>query len=221
MTETHVQSQPTPALDGIPYCQSRAKRLLDIVGALVGMVLYTPVFLLTIGYVWLFERVPVFFFQARYGLGGEPFTIIKLRTMPYIERSHQVNADYIKKKPNYETTRSGKFMRRHSLDEIPQFWLVLKGDMSLVGHRAFPMHYLPHMADLPGMTPAKLETYLTTIGAYKPGMTALSAVNGRANLTLPQKIGYDIAYAERASFWLDVQILLRSIVVVITGEGAR
>ena len=203
------------------YCQSPTKRLLDIIGALVGMVVYTPAFILVSLFIILFEKVPVLFFQERFGLGGEPFTIIKLRTMPYIERSHQVNAAYIEKKPNYETTRSGKFLRRHSLDEIPQFWLVLKGDMNLVGHRAFPMHYLPHMSELPGMSAPKVETYLGTVATYKPGMTALSAINGRANLTLQQKMAYDMDYATRASLWLDTKILLRSIVVVITCEGAR
>ncbi|MEO0561647.1 MAG: sugar transferase, partial [Chloroflexota bacterium] len=89
------------------------------------------------------------------------------------------------------------------------------------GHRAFPMHYLPHLGELPGMTEEKLTAYLSTIGCYKPGMTALSAVNGRANLTLQQKIDFDLAYAESASLWLDVRILLRSMVVVLTGEGAR
>jgi lipopolysaccharide/colanic/teichoic acid biosynthesis glycosyltransferase len=208
-------------LGGIAYCQSHTKRLLDIGGALVGLVLLLPIFLVAMVIVRVVDGVPPIFRQARYGYGGQPFTILKLRTFPIDEQPSAVNPQRIQHKPNYTTTRTGKFWRVHSIDEIIQFWLVLKGEMSLVGHRAFPIYYVPHLAEMPQMTAELAEQYLQTIAQYKPGMTALSAIHGRGNLSLQEKIVYDRQYAEQASLWLDIHILVRSIMVVLTCEGAK
>lgn len=206
---------------GLDYCNSRAKRTLDICGAIIGLITLMPVFIVAAVIVRFIDRIPPIFTQQRFGYGGKPFTILKLRTFPVDETPTAVNPERIQHKPNYTTTRTGKFWRVHSVDEIIQFWLVLKGEMSLVGHRAFPIYYLPHMAQMPGMTQAQVDHYLSVISQYKPGMTALSAVNGRANLSLQQKMTYDLRYAREASLIGDIKILLKSIIVVITCEGAK
>lgn len=206
---------------GIAYCQSRVKRGLDIVGAIVGLILLMPVFLLACIVVRFVDHVPPIFRQERFGYGGKPFTILKLRTLPIIEKANDTNAEKIQRKPEYATTRTGRFWRVHSVDEIIQFWLVLKGEMSLIGHRSFPVYYVPHLAEMPGMTPAGIENYLNIISQYKPGMTALSAINGRGNLTLQEKIAFDLDYARTASFKNDVVILLKTVVAVLQCEGAK
>lgn len=212
-------SEATPS--GLVYCNSRSKRLLDIIGALIGFITLMPVFATAAVIVRLVDGVPPVFRQQRFGLRGVPFTILKLRTLPVDEIPAAANSERIQHKPDYHTTRTGKFWRVHSVDEIIQFWLVLKGEMSLVGHRSFPVYYIPHMANMPGMTQAALDNYLNVISQYKPGMTALSAVNGRANLSLQQKIDFDLRYAQDACLWLDIKILLKSVVVVLTCEGAK
>lgn len=209
------------SLSGILYCQSRLKRGLDIIGALVGLILLLPVFLLACVIVRLVDDVPPIFRQERFGYKGKAFTILKLRTLPIIEKAADTTPERIQRKPDYATTRTGRFWRVHSVDEIIQFWLVLKGDMSLIGHRAFPVYYVPHLAEMPGMTSASTEHYLQVISQYKPGMTALSAINGRGNLTLQQKIAYDLEYARTASLRTDSRILFKTIIAVLTCEGAK
>jgi lipopolysaccharide/colanic/teichoic acid biosynthesis glycosyltransferase len=219
--QSSVEHQEAGAKQGLLYCGSYQKRLLDIVGAIIGLIVLMPLFALAALIVRVIDGVPPIFRQERYGYGGQPFTILKLRTLPIDEKPSAATPDRIQNKPNYATTRTGKFWRVHSIDEIIQFWLVLRGDMSLVGHRAFPVYYVPHMAQMPGMTEALIEKYLATIAQIKPGMSALSAINGRANLTLQQKIEFDLQYAERASLLFDLHILIRSVWTVITCEGAR
>jgi lipopolysaccharide/colanic/teichoic acid biosynthesis glycosyltransferase len=209
------------AVSGLDYCNSRSKRLLDITGAIIGLITLMPLFALAALIVRVVDGVPPIFRQQRYGFGGVPFTILKLRTLPVDETPAAASSERIQHKPNYATTRTGKFWRVHSVDEIIQFWLVLKGDMSLVGHRSFPVYYIPHMAAMPGMTQDALDHYLSVIRQVKPGMSALSAVNGRANLSLQQKITFDLRYAQEASLWLDIKILARTIVAVLTCEGAK
>jgi lipopolysaccharide/colanic/teichoic acid biosynthesis glycosyltransferase len=221
MGAAYTVVEPTQNQYGIAYCQSWQKRLLDIVGAGIGLITLMPIFALAALIVRIIDGVPPIFRQERFGYRGQPFTILKLRTLPVDEKPTAANPDRIQRKPDYNTTRTGKFWRVHSVDEIIQFWLVLKGDMSLVGHRSFPVYYVPHMAQMPGMSRQIIDEYLDTITQIKPGMTALSAINGRANLSLQQKITFDLEYARTASLKRDVYILIKSIWVVLTCEGAK
>ena len=132
-----------------------------------------------------------------------------------------VSIERIQYKPKYETTTTGRFWRVTSIDEIIQFWLVLKGDMSLIGHRPMPIYYLPHMDQLKGMTPDKLNHYLDIVSRYKPGMSSLSSVNGRGDLSMQQKLEYDLIYAQHASFTVDIILLIRTIIAVISRRGAK
>jgi lipopolysaccharide/colanic/teichoic acid biosynthesis glycosyltransferase len=108
-----------------------------------------------------------------------------------------------------------------SIDEIVQFLLVLKGEMSLIGHRPIPCYYLPHLALMDHMNPPKAEHYLRIIYQYKPGMSGLSSVNGRGDLTLQQKFVYDLIYARDANLLLDLKLLVQTLYVVLSRQGAR
>lgn len=217
---TSYQTEYIRSHHGIDYLNSRTKRLLDIIGAVVGLMIGLPIFAVAAIIVRLVDGIPPIFRQDRLGYGGQAFSIIKLRTLP-IDVTREPSVARIAKKPQYATTRTGKFWRRHSVDEILQFWLVLKGDMSLIGHRPIPMYYLPHMPELDGMTPTTVQQYIDTICQYKPGMSSLSSVNGRGNLAMIEKIEYDLYYAETASFWLDLKLLALSVKAVVTCEGAK
>lgn len=93
--------------------------------------------------------------------------------------------------------------------------------MSLIGHRPIPTYYKSHLSSLPEMSPEKAHNYLRIISQYKPGMSSLSSVNGRGDLSMYQKMQYDIAYAKNASLWLDLMLLAKTIVVMITCRGAK
>ncbi len=194
---------------------------MDVSGALLGIVICFPVFVFASLIVKIVDKVPVLFTQERIGLLGRPFTILKLRTLKTIDTRELVNLENIYKKPDYKTTCTGHFWRVTSIDEIVQFWLVLKGDMSLIGHRPFPTYYLPFLPQMDNLDQAKVAHYLNIIYQYKPGMSSLSAIKGRGNLTMPQKFDYDLIYAKEACFWFDLKLLFQTIVVVITRQGAK
>ena len=189
------------------YLRSWQKRALDITGASIGMIMGFPIFLISALVVRMVDQVPMLFSQQRFGLNGQGFTLYKLRTLRVIETRDMVDVDRIQVKPPYETTATGKFWRTTSIDEIIQFWLVLKGEMSLIGHRPFPIYYIPHLDKIEGMSQRKLDHYLSLIRQYKPGMSSLSSINGRGDLTMQQKLEYDLIYAQNASFWYDIKIL--------------
>ena len=209
-----------PSKKSLVYLNGKSKRSIDILGALAGILLGIPIFLTAAAVVKLVDKVPVLFFQERVGLMGRTFTIMKLRTLRVVETRNMVNPDRIHRKPIYETTKTGAFWRRTSIDEIIQFFLVLKGDMSLIGHRPIPAYYIPHLASLDGMDTSKVEHYLRVIYQYKPGMSSLSAVKGRGRLTMQEKMMCDLYYAQKAGFSYDVKLLVQTLFVVITQKGA-
>jgi len=205
----------------IAYLNSPLKRAIDIVGALVGITLGFPIFGIAAIVAVLIDGVPPIFRQERFGFGGKPFTMMKLRTLAIIETRDTVNVMNMQVKPQYCTTRTGQFWRTMSIDEIIQFWLVLKGDMSLIGHRAMPVYYIPHLQEMAGMDQAKVHHYLRVVSTYKPCMSSLSSVNGRGDLTMQQKMAFDLAYVERASLGYDLQLLVLTVIAVITRRGAK
>ncbi len=203
------------------YLNSPVKRCLDIIGAVIGIVVGFPIFCFAALVTMVVDRVPPIFSQERIGYGGAPFTMLKLRTLAVIETRDTVNVERIQYKPQYHTTRTGRFWRTTSIDEIIQFWLVLKGDMSLIGHRPIPVYYAPHLHKMADMDRSKVEHYLWMIGNFKPGMSSLSSVNGRGDLTMQEKMAYDLAYAQSASLSFDLYLLARTVVAVITRRGAK
>ena len=176
------------------------KRLIDIVGALLGLVASAPIVALL---ALLIKREspggPVFFRQARVGAGHETFTLFKLRSMQ--PDAHNADAQHQSTVlGDARLLRIGAWMRRWNLDELPQYWNVLRGDMSLVGPRPERPHHVDRLSEeIPHYLPRHL---------VKPGMTGWAQVNGlRGATNLADRIRYDIYYIENWSLWLDCQIL--------------
>ena len=205
-----------------------AKRALDIAGSAAFLVAFSPVFLCVAAAVKLTSKGPVFFRQQRIGEAGEPFTMFKFRTMQvdcdprihqqYVESFIQSNqpatsgTDAVFKLVNDpRVTPVGNFLRRSSLDELPQFWNVLRGDMSLVGPRP-PLAY-----EVARYKPWHRRRVLEA----KPGITGLWQVTGRSRTTFDDMVRLDLRYARDHSVWTDLNILLATPRAVLTGKGAR
>lgn len=179
------------------------KRLLDIVISAFGLVLLLPVIGIT---AWQVRRKlgsPVFFWQTRPGKEGVPFKMIKFRTM-LDAADEQGNPLH----DNLRITPFGQFLRSTSLDELPELWNVLKGDMSLVGPRPLLMEYLPLYS---------AEQYRRH--KVRPGVTGWAQVNGRNALSWDEKFRMDVWYVDNQSFWLDMKILLLTILKVVKRDG--
>lgn len=208
----------------------QAKRLIDVVGSLGMLIILSPLFLVIALAIKLTSKGPIFFRQQRVGRYGKIFVFLKFRSM-YVNNDTAVHEDYIKKlianqaepqassseKPVFKIvndkriTPLGKFLRRTSLDELPQFLNVLKGDMSLVGPRP-PIPY-------------ELAAYKTwhrrRLLAVKPGITGLWQVTARSLVQFDDMVRLDLRYANVWSLWLDLKILLRTPAAVVKGSGAH
>jgi len=179
------------------------KRTLDLTGALIGLVVFWPVMLVVALTIRLTMGKPILFRQIRPGLYERPFTLFKFRTMVETQSSSiDPSTDAAR------LTSVGTVLRRFSLDEFPQLWNVLRGEMSLVGPRPLLMEYLNHY------TAEQAKTHL-----MKPGITGLAQVKGRNAITWEQKFLWDVWYVEHWSFWLDIRILLSTVEKVIRREG--
>ncbi len=196
-----------------------AKRLLDVVGAAVLLVVLAPLMGLIALLVWLDSPGPVLFRQERIGQGGRPFTVLKFRSM-YVDADPHVHARYVveriragqpllKLQRDPRITRIGRFLRATSLDELPQLWNVLRGEMSLVGPR-------PALAyEVALYSEAQRERL-----RVKPGITGLAQLHSRGRGTLAEYIQHDLDYVARRSIWLDLSILVRTVPAVLRGRGA-
>ena len=179
------------------------KRLLDIVIASIALILLSPLYAYVAYKVKKELGSPVLFRQNRPGLHGKPFEMIKFRTMKDAT-DKEGNA-----LPDSERlTEFGKKLRASSLDELPELWNVLKGDMSLVGPRPLLMEYLP----LYNAEQAKRHN-------VRPGVTGYAQVNGRNSLSWEDKFKLDTWYVEHQSLWLDMKILLKTVKKVIIKDG--
>lgn len=175
------------------------KRVIDVIGAVAGLVLSAPVIAVFSAIVWLESRGPVFYRQRRWGVNGVPFEIIKIRSMrPDAEKS---NGAQWCSKDDPRRLHVGAFMRRWNIDELPQFWNVLKGEMSLVGPR-------PERPELIAGFKHQIPHYNARHHS-KPGMTGWAQINGlRGDTDLGERIQCDLWYLENWSLWLDLQIML-------------
>lgn len=179
------------------------KRLLDMLGAGLGLFLFFPVLLVV---AWKVRRQmgsPVLFRQARPGCRGKPFEMIKFRTM-----RDATGPDGQLLSDAERLTPFGKFLRSSSLDELPELWNVLKGDMSLVGPRPLLMEYLPLY------TPEQARRH-----AVPPGITGWAQVNGRNALSWEEKFKLDVWYVDNRTLWLDLKILWLTVRKVLIREG--
>lgn len=181
-----------------------AKRGVDVLLSASALTVAAPSLLFLSLAIWLTMGRPVLFRQQRLGLHGRPFTVLKFRTM-----TDARDADGHLLPDAERTTRIGALLRATSLDELPQLWNVLKGEMSLVGTRPHPLKYLDRYSPEQRL---RLEV--------KPGLTTLSAVNGRNAQSWSDKLAWDVTYVERQSLWLDLNILGRTVLTVISRRGA-
>jgi sugar transferase EpsL len=189
--------------DDILRYRCRIKRLLDLALTLPALLLLSPLLGLLVLLVRLILGAPVLFRQQRPGLGGVPFTIYKFRTMTGA-RDAAGNL-----RPDAERmTRFGRFLRRTSLDELPELFNVLKGEMSLVGPRPLLVQYLDRY------TPEQARRH-----EVKPGLTGWAQVNGRNALTWEEKFALDVWYVDHQSLWLDIRILALTAWKVLSREG--
>ena len=179
------------------------KRVVDIVGASVGIILLAPVMLAVALLVLLTMGRPVLFRQQRPGLRGKPFTLYKFRTM---RDARTASGELLP--DDLRLTTFGKWLRSTSLDELPELFNVLKGEMSLVGPRPLLMEYLPRYS------PEQARRH-----EVKPGITGWAQVNGRNALTWEEKFRMDVWYVDHWNLWLDMKILLLTIWKVLKREG--
>jgi exopolysaccharide biosynthesis polyprenyl glycosylphosphotransferase len=196
----------------------RAKRTFDFVGSLLLILLLSPLLLVAAAQVWLHDRGPILFRHQRIGRGGETFDCLKFRTMVIDAEARMAEvlkergADqcvFVKIKDDPRITPPGRWLRRFSLDELPQLFNVLRGDMSLVGPR-------PQVED-------EVALYDDTMARrlhVRPGMTGLWQVSGRSDLSLEEAIRLDLYYVDNWSMVQDLTILARTFRAVVGSHGA-
>jgi lipopolysaccharide/colanic/teichoic acid biosynthesis glycosyltransferase len=177
----------------------RAKRVFDVTVAAVGLVLLGPLLAGIAGLTWLRMGRPVLFRQWRPGRDGRPFSLAKFRTM---RPGPGTDAERL--------TPFGRWVRRTSLDELPELWNVLRGDMSLVGPRPLLMSYVERY------TPRQARRH-----QVRPGLSGWAQVNGRNLLSWEERLELDVWYVDHWSFGLDMKILARTILNALTGRGVR
>ena len=215
--------------DTVAKASQSIKRAIDIIGGLCALVLLSPLLVIIAVAIKLTSRGPILFKQQRLGQYGVRFTFLKFRSM-YFQSDAKIHQDYVRQlisgnedhqrpetrggiykiKDDPRVTPIGRFLRETSLDELPQFFNVLKGEMSLVGPRP-PIPY-------------EVEAYETwhrrRFLEAKPGITGLWQVEGRSKLKFDEMVRLDLKYAKTWSPWLDIKILLRTPTVVLRGDGA-
>lgn len=194
------------------------KRLMDIVGASVGLLLFSPLFAVVALLIKLTDpKGPVFFKQVRVGLEGRQFYMYKFRSM--VSNAEELLADLLEKneiegamfkmKDDPRITKVGRFIRKTSIDELPQLWNVLKGDMSLVGPRP------PLPRELAQYTSQDKLRLLVV-----PGCTGYWQVSGRNGLTFKQMVDMDLYYIEHRGLWMDIKLILKTFVVMLLAKDA-
>jgi sugar transferase EpsL len=185
---------------------SRAiKRLIDMLVAALAIVLLAPLMLLVAAAIRLFMGSPVLFRQLRPGLHEKPFTVLKFRTM-----RHAVDNDGRLLPDRERTPWLGRLLRTTSIDELPQLWNVLVGNMSLVGPRPLLMDYLGRYSEK-----HRRRHWM------RPGITGLAQVSGRQSLMVSQRLDLDTLYVDQWSLWLDVKILLKTILKVVRAQSVH
>ena len=179
--------------------QQLIKRVLEFIIALIGVILASPILLIVAILVKTKLGSPILFRQQRVGLNGEIFEMVKFRTMKDATDSEGNPL------PDEERlTKFGQLLRKTSLDELPELWNVLKGDMSLVGPRPLLVEYLPLYSE------EQMKRH-----HVRPGITGYAQVNGRNNISWTKKFELDVYYVENFSLWLDVKILFQTVAKVL------
>ena len=210
---------------GRRWMRSAGKRMLDIAGSALALLLLCPVFLLITAVIRATSKGPALFRQERVGQFGKSFEFLKFRSM-YTANNHQIHEQYVKQliqgragiahngifkiQNDPRVTPVGRFLRKTSLDELPQFWNVLKAEMSLVGPRP-PLPYEVGVYDI---------WHRRRLLEAKPGITGLWQVSGRSRTCFDDMVRLDLHYTRSSCLWLDLKILLRTPRAVLAGDGA-
>ena len=185
------------------FYRTRGKRMVDIAAASIGLIVTAPLQVAVAVTIRVAMGPPIFFRQERPGLGGRPFVLLKFRTMaPFFDASEHSLPD------EERVTRLGRWLRATSLDELPELWNILRGDMSFVGPRPLLMQYLP----------------LYSVDEFRrhevrPGLTGLAQVAGRNETTWPERLGIDVYYVDSMSFASDCKMLLKTVGLVASRRG--
>ncbi|AFZ33271.1 Undecaprenyl-phosphate galactose phosphotransferase [Gloeocapsa sp. PCC 7428] len=198
------------------------KRIIDILGAGVGILLLSPLMLAIALVISLDSKGPIFFRQERLGRGGKPFLIWKFRTM--VVNAEQLLQDLehlnesdggilFKMKEDPRVTHVGKFLRRTSLDELPQLFNIIQGHMSLVGPRPLQLRDCT-------LALKEYQNAFTKRLELLPGVTGLWQISGRSEISFDYMLHLDAIYRDRWSLWLDLHIIWQTLIVVMTGKGA-
>lgn len=186
------------------------KRLIDLFGSILGVIILLPFFVIIAALIKLTSKGPIFFTQERLGRHGKVFKIIKFRTM-VINAEKIGDGLFVKSERDNRITKIGQFLRATSLDELPQLFNILKGEMSLVGPRP-PVTYHPY----------KYEEYDRSQKKrfdMKPGMTGLAQITVRNSLPWDKRIPIDVEYVEKFNIWLDIKILLLTLLKIFKKES--
>jgi exopolysaccharide biosynthesis polyprenyl glycosylphosphotransferase len=213
--EAAVITVSTGAMQGLPIF---LKRALDFALSLILLIILLPLFLVIAILIKLTSPGPVFFIHDRVGLNKRRFPLIKFRTMipdaeekmAELEERNEVSGPVFKIKNDPRITKVGKFLRKTSIDELPQLINVLRGDMSLVGPRPLPVR------DYNGFD----EDWHRRRFSVRPGITCLWQVNGRSNVSFDHWMQLDMEYIDHWSLWLDLKILFQTVPAVLKGSGA-
>lgn len=194
------------------------KRVFDIVMSSIGLIVLSPVFLIVAILVKL-DGGPVFFKQTRVGKGGKTFNFYKFRSMivgadspemlQKLAALNEVDGPAFKIKDDPRITKVGKFIRKASLDELPQLYNILKNDMTIVGPRPALVHEVE-----------RYDEYQAQRLLVKQGLTCFWQCSGRSNISFDEWVELDLDYIEQRSFWTDIKIILKTVPAVLTGKGA-
>ncbi len=209
-----------PVLEYFPFAlkeRQLGKRIFDFLASLCAVIVLSPAFLCLALAIKLDSRGPVFYFSKRFGRRGKKFNMLKFRTMVIgadqmlqdLKKENEVDGPIFKIRNDPRLTRMGRFLRKYSLDELPQMINVLKGEMSLVGPRPFPVDQLER----------EDVRQLRRLGV-RPGITGLWQIKGRSDIPFNRLLRWDTWYINHWSFWLDLNILWQTLPAVIKGKGA-
>lgn len=194
------------------------KRIIDIIGAGSGLILLSPVIAIVACAVKFTSKGPIFFSQKRVGKNGKIFNIYKFRSMVVnaeelkekLAHQNEMSGTMFKMKDDPRVTKVGKFIRKTSLDELPQLWNVLKGDMSLVG----PRPSLPKEVK-------QFEKWMYKRLTVKPGLTCYWQVSGRNNIDFEDWMKLDISYVEDRNIWIDIKLIFKTVGVLFGDKNAH
>jgi len=191
------------------YINLFLKRIMDILGSLLGIIILSPLFIIISISIKVDSKGPVFFRQERLGKNGKVFKILKFRTM--IVNAEKIGDGIMTSETDYRITKVGRFLRKTSLDEIPQLINVLIGTMSLVGPRP-PVKYHPYKYE--DYSEEQLKRFIV-----KPGITGLSQVKVRNSVSWDERIIYDVIYVEENNVFKDVLIIIRTILSIFKNDS--